>query len=398
MMPYWDCAIAPILDGLRPRIILLSGRNIGDFAPTLLGATDAIVHVVDPTPKFDFDAARALAGDRLVLHRTNGAIVVPLIALPDLVLSDGDPNHYATYRLLQTLRRQAARLGRPFPVTLLANAGWPYGRRDSYDDPVAVPAALRRPYERGGIMPGRGALGAGLFVERCNATLENEPGSGVLTALEDFVADQQGALRLTVLPMFHGLGLLHPDDCRLAPILATLSLGPAAARLAADLERARVLLAVERDALRQSLDQAHLRNEALHAALRSEQQKQPDPVSTESRIPATMRRVAGRVLRSRLPSPPAETPSVPDELGLLRSSGMFDPAWYLRTYPDVAAAGVDPVAHFLAHGAEEARDPGPGFSSGSYFADNPDVAASGQNPLLHYLKSGRAEGRRVRPA
>ncbi|WP_158514971.1 glycosyltransferase [Nioella nitratireducens] len=33
----------------------------------------------------------------------------------------------------------------------------------------------------------------------------------------------------------------------------------------------------------------------------------------------------------------------------------FDPGWYLATYPDVKAAGVDPWEHYLAHGRDEGR-------------------------------------------
>lgn len=37
----------------------------------------------------------------------------------------------------------------------------------------------------------------------------------------------------------------------------------------------------------------------------------------------------------------------------------FDAAWYLRTYPDIAAAGVDPWRHFVGHGRTEGRLPCP---------------------------------------
>lgn len=35
----------------------------------------------------------------------------------------------------------------------------------------------------------------------------------------------------------------------------------------------------------------------------------------------------------------------------------FDPAWYLRQYPDIAAAGIDPWRHFYRHGYAEGRLP-----------------------------------------
>lgn len=81
-----------------------------------------------------------------------------------------------------------------------------------------------------------------------------------------------------------------------------------------------------------------------------------------------------------------------DALEIL-SSGLFDAAHYLRAFPDVAAAGIPAVIHYLRHGAREGRNPGPLFDGGRYLGDNPDVGAAGANPLLHYLRHGRREGR-----
>jgi glycosyltransferase involved in cell wall biosynthesis len=36
---------------------------------------------------------------------------------------------------------------------------------------------------------------------------------------------------------------------------------------------------------------------------------------------------------------------------------IFQPEWYLQTYPDVAAAGIDPWQHFISHGYSEGRYP-----------------------------------------
>jgi predicted nucleic acid-binding Zn-ribbon protein/predicted O-methyltransferase YrrM len=86
-----------------------------------------------------------------------------------------------------------------------------------------------------------------------------------------------------------------------------------------------------------------------------------------------------------------------DELTLLRRSDLFAADWYVARYPDVAEVGIDPVEHYLFHGARELRDPGPSFSTAGYLALYPDVGEAGQNPLVHYLAFGRAEGR-VAPA
>lgn len=75
----------------------------------------------------------------------------------------------------------------------------------------------------------------------------------------------------------------------------------------------------------------------------------------------------------------------------------FDAAWYLRAYPDIADAGVEPLAHFLAFGWKEGRDPNPRFSVREYLNEYPDVAKAGVNPFVHFLKSGNAESRAPRP-
>jgi hypothetical protein len=36
---------------------------------------------------------------------------------------------------------------------------------------------------------------------------------------------------------------------------------------------------------------------------------------------------------------------------------LFSAGWYLQTYPDVAASGINPFIHFLRHGAGDARSP-----------------------------------------
>jgi hypothetical protein len=76
---------------------------------------------------------------------------------------------------------------------------------------------------------------------------------------------------------------------------------------------------------------------------------------------------------------------------------LFDPAFYLRKYPDVAAAGVNPLCHYLKHGAAELRQPHPLFDPGFYLDRNPDIRSAGLNPLVHYVRHGAAEDRKPHP-
>ena len=63
----------------------------------------------------------------------------------------------------------------------------------------------------------------------------------------------------------------------------------------------------------------------------------------------------------------------------------FDAAHYLRRYPDVAAAGMDPFEHYLVSGAAEDREPStafdPVFYRARYLRQQPEAL-----PLLHYRR------------
>jgi O-antigen biosynthesis protein len=77
----------------------------------------------------------------------------------------------------------------------------------------------------------------------------------------------------------------------------------------------------------------------------------------------------------------------------LKKSGLFDPSYYLNEYSDVAATPMDPLVHFVKHGAAEKRNPNPFFNTQFYLRRYPDVHESGINPLLHYAIHGWQEGR-----
>jgi glycosyltransferase involved in cell wall biosynthesis len=86
-----------------------------------------------------------------------------------------------------------------------------------------------------------------------------------------------------------------------------------------------------------------------------------------------------------------------------RWSGDFDVEWYLKRYPDVAGAGMDPLDHFLLHGLNEGRAPNASageahiagrFDADWYAAYYPDVTQSGMDPLEHFLKYGIKEKRK----
>lgn len=82
---------------------------------------------------------------------------------------------------------------------------------------------------------------------------------------------------------------------------------------------------------------------------------------------------------------------------LLNSAVSFDAEYYLFCNDDVRLAGIDPLAHFLAHGHLEGRDPSPNFSYSGYLYAYPDAALSGLPALTHYLTVGQTLGRESCP-
>ena len=83
------------------------------------------------------------------------------------------------------------------------------------------------------------------------------------------------------------------------------------------------------------------------------------------------------------------------DYNLLRKSELFDCKWYLDHYPDVKAAKIDPILHFLNHGWRENRNPSSLFITKFYLQYNPDIKKAQINPLLHYIRYGKKEGRNI---
>lgn len=67
-----------------------------------------------------------------------------------------------------------------------------------------------------------------------------------------------------------------------------------------------------------------------------------------------------------------------------RPHPLFDAEFYLRKNPDVRVAGVNPLVHYVLHGAAELRKPHPWFDPKYYVAQCPEALP---NPLAHFLEN-----------
>ena len=178
-------------------------------------ANGARVTAIDPAPQPDLEA---LEGVELI--RATSLDALREIPLPDAMIIDGDHNYFTVREELRLIAERAA--GATLPLLLFHDVGWPHGRRDDYHDAGAIPAA-RHPVagDKGGLFPGEAGLRAGGLRYPRSAAQEGGSRNGVLTAVEDFVADHE-QLRLVVIPVFFGVGVVWPLDTPWSGALGTL--------------------------------------------------------------------------------------------------------------------------------------------------------------------------------
>jgi hypothetical protein len=211
---FWELITEPTLLAIRPRSIVEIGSEEGLSTRKLLAYCErsgAVLHAIDPEPRFDVAAWQGQYGSRFVMHPTVSLQALPTLDRFDVVLIDGDHNWYTVVNELRQIERRSSELSQSFPLVLLHDIGWPYGRRDLYYNPNSIPETFRQPYARKGLRPGVSELVEGGFnAHLCNAVSENTPRNGVLTGVEDFLKETRQPLRLVQLPGFFGYGLLFP--------------------------------------------------------------------------------------------------------------------------------------------------------------------------------------------
>jgi SAM-dependent methyltransferase len=231
--------LLPCLDAVQAKSVLEVGAFAGDLTRILVawaGRAGAGVSAVDPAPQ---PSLVELADEvpQLELVRETSLDALPHLPLPDAIVIDGDHNYHTVSRELGLIGARAP--GAELPLLLFHDVGWPHGRRDDYFDPEQIPAEARHPTVggAGGISPGNpGVDPRGLPYPR-SAAREGGPANGVLTAIEDFVAQREG-VRLVVVPAFFGLGVAwhtgRPYSEALAALLDPLDRHPVLSRLEAN--------------------------------------------------------------------------------------------------------------------------------------------------------------------
>ncbi|MEM6786676.1 MAG: class I SAM-dependent methyltransferase [Myxococcota bacterium] len=223
LLAFWSDVLRPLFDALEPRVVVEIGSEHGKTLARVLewvrvrasepaSPQPTVVHSVDPAPRYDVAAWQA-AHPSLRVHRQPSLEVLAEVGPADVVLVDGDHNYYTVRRelaLIEQIHREAPGAPPP-PAVFLHDVGWPYARRDLYYEPTRIPEAHRHPWARGGVHPTEKELVPhGMNAHLCHARIEGGPANGVLTAVEDHLAESTVAYRTARVPAAFGLAILVP--------------------------------------------------------------------------------------------------------------------------------------------------------------------------------------------
>ena len=245
----WESLIKHVFDILHPTSIVEIGSEQGENTLNIVEYCfkhGGVVHVIDPEPKYDVDEWRHRYGEGFVFYKELSLNALLKINVYDIVLIDGDHNWYTVFNELLLIERNAKKKG-CFPVIMLHDVEWPYGRRDLYYHPENIPDIYRKPYQKKGISLNKGGLvdEGGLNDHLYNAIYENNLQNGVLTAVEDFLEQSKEDFSLTIVSGIHGLGILVPlsileQKPRLAEFLESLKMTPPMSKQLCLIERLRI--------------------------------------------------------------------------------------------------------------------------------------------------------------
>jgi hypothetical protein len=213
----FDEILFALLARAAPRSVLEIGSETGAFSDRLIRFCEESggeLVTVEPAPSPHLvDVALQSESFHLYQGMSLSYLTAPGCR-SEFVVIDGDHNHFTVYHEL-TLIERAWRARGVEGIAVLHDVGWPCGRRDAYYDPSALPPEALHPhsYELGVTLDARSLVRGGFRGEGQFAWAAHEggPRNGVLTAVEDFLAEHPEYALHTVDAVF-GLGAIARRD------------------------------------------------------------------------------------------------------------------------------------------------------------------------------------------
>ena len=222
------------LAAVAPRRVVEIGSEAGGMTRELAQwaeETGAQFVTVEPYP---IDEVREMdaRSEHFELVEGRSPEALERVAPADAYLIDGDHNYWTVLHELRAIYSTGE------PLAILHDVGWPCARRDQYYSVDALPPEAVHPHSyTKGRVPGtaelteRGFRGDGAFAV---ALEEGGPRNGVLTAVEDFLAEHDG-LAYAHVPAIFGVGVIYfeaaPYAEQLADLLRPWNENPMLARL-----------------------------------------------------------------------------------------------------------------------------------------------------------------------
>ena len=209
--------IVPALQAADVREIVEIGAEFGGMSQVLGDYAEAQggrLTSIDPAPKPEF--IEWAARNPQIRHVPALSIrSIPDQEDVDAWVIDGDHNWYTVYHELKAIQDCCRRDSKPL-LCFMHDVAWPWARRDLYYAPDQIPEEFRHPHDWeggvvpgfAGLLPGRGFRGCGQFAA---AIEEGGPRNGVLTAIEDFLAEaleQNEEYAFAEVPAVFGLGVI----------------------------------------------------------------------------------------------------------------------------------------------------------------------------------------------
>lgn len=194
-----------VFAGREIRSVVEVGVESGQVSSvyTELGAD--VVYCVDPLPSKQLRETLAKNPKLQLVERPSPAVLGEL-PIADLYVLDGDHNYAIAFEEVRWIIKHA-----PDAVILLHDVLWPWARRDLYYQPSFVPEEDTHPDSSDGPTVWHDELTPAGFVGLGSFTTAKEAGgerNGVLTAVEDAVAEGGDDWQLEIVPAVFGMGLV----------------------------------------------------------------------------------------------------------------------------------------------------------------------------------------------
>ena len=141
MNMFWDLLVKPLLSELKLKNIVEVGAQTGINTNKILQycrEQEGKLHTIDPAPIFDYMKLKEENEENFEFYKELSLSALPLLKDYDAILLDGDHNWYTVYHELNCIN-DSFKGKEKFPLILLHDIGWPYGRRDLYYNPENIP-------------------------------------------------------------------------------------------------------------------------------------------------------------------------------------------------------------------------------------------------------------------